>query len=146
MTGLKKKFIGWLFMMQWSNLAKCCLFLQKVYSGVNSILPCMGVAALGIQWYRSSHPDPRKNSTTTIWPHHWSDSASQLRSRIVRWCQIKRIILCRVINHSKDTVTHGSHCNHIIVRKSVVLVKQDFLRQVSRPLWNLSSTTFQSPE
>ena len=30
--------------------------------------------------------------------------------------------------------------------RSIVLVKQDSLRQFPRPIWNVSSTTFQSPE
>ena len=64
--------------------------------------------------------------------------------KIVRWCQIRRI--WRVINQFKATVTHSSHCNHIRVCRSIVLVKQDSLHQFSRPFWNVSSTTFQSPE
>ena len=50
--------------------------------------------------------------------------------KIVRWCQIRKI--WRVINQFKATVTHSSHCNHILVCRSIVLVKQDSLRQFSR--------------
>ena len=48
--------------------------------------------------------------------------------KIVRWCQIRRV--WRVINQFKDTVTHSSHYNHKLVCRSIVLVKQDSLRQI----------------
>ena len=47
--------------------------------------------------------------------------------KIVRWCQIRR--LWRVINQFKATVTPSSHCSHRLVCRSIVLVKQDSLRQ-----------------
>ena len=103
-------------------------------------------------WYRSSHPDPRKSPKLLIWPHHLSDTASQpsvcllfscWEQKIVRWCQIR---IRRVINQFKATITPSSHCNHRLVCRSIVLVKQDSLRQFTRPFWNFASTTFQSPE
>ena len=45
---------------------------------------------------------------------------------IIRWCQIRKI--WRVINQFKATVMHSSHCNHRLVHRSIVLVKQDSLR------------------
>ena len=110
------------------------------------------VAVLGFPWYRSSHPDPWKSPQLQIYV-----TSSSVRycfpafglevffhvgeQKKVRWYQIRR--MWRVINKSKATVTHSSHCNHRLVCRRIVLVKQDSLCQFSTPL---SSTTFQSPE
>ena len=51
--------------------------------------------------------------------------------KIFRWCQIRKI--WRVINQSKTTVMHNSHVKHRLACTSFVLVKQDSLRQFSRP-------------
>ena len=48
---------------------------------------------------------------------------------IVRWCQIRWI--WRVINQFKATVMQSSHCNHRLVGRNIVLVKQDSLCQFS---------------
>ena len=52
-------------MMQWSNLTKCGLFSNIFSPAVHifSFLGMMGVAALGLRWYRRFHPDPRKSPT-----------------------------------------------------------------------------------
>ena len=60
--------------------------------------------------------------------------------KIVRWCQIRR--LWRVINQFKATFMHNSHCNHRLVCRSIVLVKQDSIHQFSRLFWNVSNTIF----
>ena len=56
--------------------------------------------------------------------------------KIVRWCQIRKI--WRVINQFKATVMHSSHCNHRLVCMSIVLVKQDSLRQVFQAVSEMS--------
>ena len=144
--------MGWkvhrLTMIQWSNLTKTLFIFQHS-------LPCgshtssIGIAVLWFLWYRSSYPNLRKSPQLQIWPHHRSDSTvSQPRvfhigeQKIVRWCQVRRI--WRVINQFKATVLHSSHCNHRLMCRSIVLVKQDSLHQFSRPFWKVSSTTFQS--
>ena len=128
-----------LTMMQWLNLTKCGLFFN-IYS-----LPCgphtssIGVVALGFLWYRSCHPVPQKSPQLQIWPHYLSDAAFQPslffnvgKQKIVRWCQIRRV--WSLINQFKATVMHSSHCNHRLVCRSIVSVKQDSLLQFSRPL------------
>ena len=125
--GWAEKFIGSLWLVK---------FNQMWFIFQNS-LPCgphtssIGVAALGFPWYKSFHPDLQKG-------FHVGEQ------KIIRWCQLWRI--WRVINQCKATVTHSSLCNHRLVCRSIVLVKLDSLCQFSRPFWNLSSTTFQSPE
>ena len=105
-------------------------------------LDCRGIEALILIL--------QKGPQLQIWPEHWSDIASQPSDfhvgehKIVRWCQIGR--MWRVINQFKATVMHNSHCNHRLVCRSIVLVKRDSLRQFSKPFWNASSTTLQSPE
>ena len=137
--------VGWkvhrLNMMQWSHFTERGLFFQHS-------LPChacgphtsyIGVVALGLPWYRISHPDPWKSpQLQQIWPHQRSrETASQPSDfsrwgqKKVRWCQIRR--MWSLINQIKATVTHNSHCNHIFVCRSIVLVKQNPLRQFSRP-------------
>ena len=64
--------------------------------------------------------------------------------KIVRWCQIRRI--WRIINQFKATFTHSSHCNHRLVCRSIVLVKQDSLRQFFGISRNVSSTNFHNPK
>ena len=121
-------------------------------------LPCspqtssISVEALGFPWYRSSHPDPRKKSS----PAGMVSSSVQYcfpakfffhvgEQKIVRWCQIRRI--WRVINQFKATVTHNSHCNHrLVCRRALSLWNKTPFVSSSRPFWNVSSTTFQSPE
>ena len=108
-------------------------------------LPCsphassIGVATLGFPWYRSSLPDPRKRPQLQILPHYWSkkeNSKMVLNQENMESDQ-------PVQSHS---IMHSKHCNHRLVCRSIVLVKQDSLCQLSRPFWNVSSTTFQSPE
>ena len=112
--------VGWkvhmLSMKEWSNLIKCdLLFQHSLPWGPHT--SSIGVAVLGFPWYRSSHPDPKKESST-------SDTTSSIlcpsqvlfhvgEQKIVRWCQIRRI--WKVINEFKATVTHSSHCNHRLV-------------------------------
>ena len=125
-----------LTMMQWWNLTKCGFFFNIVSPAVHTLLR-IGVAAFGFPWYRSSHPDPRKSPQLQIRPHYRSNTASQPsfffhvgEQNIVRWCQIRRI--WRVINQFKATVMHSSHCNHRLVCRSIVLVKQNSLHLFSR--------------
>ena len=110
-------------------------------------LPCgphtssIGVAALGFLWHRSSHPDPSTADMTSslarfCFPAKCCFFFHVGGKKTVRWCQIRRI--WRVINQFKVTVTHSSHCNHILVCRSIVLLKQDSLRQFSRLFWNVS--------
>ena len=50
-----------------------------------------------------------------------------------------------LINNFKSTVMHSSHCNQRLVRRSIVLVKQDSLRQFSRQFtYNVSSLKVQN--
>ena len=51
------------------------IFQHSCYCGPHT--SSIGVTALGFLWYRNCHPDPRKSSQLLIWPHHWSDTASQ---------------------------------------------------------------------
>ena len=114
-------------------------------------LPCgphfysIRIAAPEFQWYRISHPDPRKSPQLQILPHHRFDTiyfpAKCLfcvyvrEQKIVIWCQIRGI--WRVINQFKATITHTSHCNQQVCR-SIVLVKRDSLHRFSRPFTKLS--------
>ena len=79
-------------------------------------------------------PILEKSPQLQIWPHQWSDTASQQsifcqvgEQKIVRWCQIRRV--GRGINQFKATITHSSHCYYRLACRSIVLVKQDSLRQ-----------------
>ena len=109
-------------MMQWSNFTKCGLFFNIVSPAVHTRLPSV-LQRLDFRGYRSSHPDPRKSPQLQI-----------MTSSSVRY-------------GFKATVTHSSHYNHRFVCKSIVLVKQDSLRQFSRPSPKcLHSCTFESPE
>ena len=51
-------------MMQWSNLTKFFYLFNIVSPAVHTLLSACSVAVLGILWYRSSHPDPQKKSST----------------------------------------------------------------------------------
>ena len=115
-------------------------FFNIVSPAVHTLLPSV-LQHLDSHGYRSSHPDPRKSPQ----PHHQSNTASQPsvffhvgEQKVVRWCQIRGP--WRVINQFKATVTvtHSSHCNHRLVCRSTVLVKQDSLCQFSRPINVLS--------
>ena len=107
-------------------------------------LPCLthtfpiGVAALGFLWYiLSSHPNAQKvlnfRCDLIICPILLPSSVffHDGEQKIVRWCQIRRT--WREINHFKATVMHSSHCDHRLVCRGIVLVKQDSLSQFSRP-------------
>ena len=65
--GWAEKFIVWLWCNgpMWPNVF---IFQQASF---------IGVAALGVPWYRSSHPDPQKSPQLQIRPHHLSDTVSQ---------------------------------------------------------------------
>ena len=104
-------------------------------------LPCgphtssTGVAALGFPWYGSSHPDPQKSPQLQIWPHHLSDTASQPSVWFSCWGTWNSQMVPNQENVEGDqpvkfkaTVMHSSHCNHRLVHRSIVLVKQDSLR------------------
>ena len=140
--------------MQWSNLTKCGLFFKIVSPAVHTLL--IGVAAHGFPWYRRScYPDPRKSPQLQMWPHHWFNTISQPsggfffffgggEQKIVRWCQIRRI--WRVIKQFIDTVMHSRHCNHRLVCRSIVLVKQDSLCQFSKYyMYNFSKSSITYP-
>ena len=55
--------------------------LDQIWFVFQHSLPCsphtssIGIAALGFQWYRSSHPDPQKSPKLQIWPHCRTDAA-----------------------------------------------------------------------
>ena len=68
---------------------------------------------------------------------HVGEQKIATRSQIRFWRVIN-------INQFKATVTHSSHCNHRLVCRSIILVKQDSLRQFFRP--SPKCTIFQSPE
>ena len=147
--GWAEKFIGWLW-LQWSNLTKCGLFFIIVFSAVHTLLPsvlqrldsrCMKVLILILKKVLNCRYDLIIDLIllpSQVFFSCWGNR------KIVRWCQIRRI--WRVINQFKPTVKHNSHCNHRFVCRSIVLVKQVSFHQFSRPFWNVSATTFQSPE
>ena len=118
---------------------------------VHTLLPS-GVAALGFPWYRSSQSWSLNKSSTadmtslSIWNYFPAKCffVHVGEQKIVRWCQIRKI--WRLINQFKATATLSSHCNHRLVCRSIVLVKQDSPCQFSRQFWIVSSTTFRSPE
>ena len=135
--------------MQWSNLTKCGLFFNIVspvahtlLSSVLQRLDSCGVEALILILKKVLNSRYDLIIGPILLPSWVFFHVGG--QKIVRWCQIRRI--WRVNNQFKATVTHSSHCNHRLVCRSIVLVKQDSLRQFSRPFWNVSSTTFQSPE
>ena len=129
---------------------KCGLFFNIVSPVVHTLLPSLlqrldshGIDALILIFGNSPQ--------LQIWPHHQSNTASQPsvffhvgEQKMVRWCEIRRIR--REINQFKATVTHSSHCNHRLVCRNIIQVKQDSLRQFSRPFLNVSRNTIQSPE
>ena len=137
--------VGWkghrLTMMQWLKLTKCGLFFYIVSPMVHKLLPSMlqhldshGIEALILI------PQNCPQYDLTICPILLT---SQVfchvgEQKIVRWCQIRR--LWRVINQFKATVMHSSHCNHRLVCRSIVLVKQYCLRQFSIPFWSVLFT------
>ena len=146
--------VGWkvcrLTMMQWSNLSKCGLFLNIVSPAGHTLLPlvlqCLdscGIEAIMIL-------KKVLNCSLQIWPHHQSDTASQ--PSVFSCWEIENSQMVpnqenmEGDNQFKATVVHSSHCNYRLVCRSIVLVKQDSLCQFSRLFWNVSSTTFQSPE
>ena len=121
---------GWkvngLTIMQSSNLTRCGLFFQHNHT----------LAALGFSWYRSSNPDPRKRSSTadmtsssvqylfpTKWFYlfWWTENSQTIPNQ-------KNMEGDIPVYQFRATVTHSSHCK--IVCRSIILVKQDFLRQV----------------
>ena len=123
------------------KLTYCGLFFNIVVSpAVHTLLPSVlqrldsgGIEALILILGKI-------NPQLQIWPHHRSDNASQPSfffhvgvQKIVKWCQIRRI--WRVINQFNATVTHSSHCNHRLVRKSIVLYS---LRRFSKPFTKMS--------
>ena len=126
-------------MIQWSNLTKCGLFSNishAVHAQTSSIV-LQRLDSFGIE---CSPPDPRKviNSKYDLIIGPILLPAARCcvffnvgERKIVRWCQIRRI--WRVIDQSPVSVKHISHCNHRLVCRSIVLVKQDSLRQFSKP-------------
>ena len=134
-----------LTMMQWSNLTKCGLIfnIHVVSPAVHTLLPS------ALQRLDSGSIEALILILKNV-PNCRYDLIGPILLLLlscwgtVRWCQIRRI--WRVINQLKPTVTYSSHCNPKPVCRSIVLVKQDSLRQISRPFWNACSTTFQSPE
>ena len=137
LRGSAEKFIVWL----WFNgriLRNVVYFSTLSHlraAAVHPLLP--SVLQLGFPWYRNSHPDPRKKVLN--WGYDLVIGLIVLPSmcffhvkreqKLVRWCQI--MIIWRAINQFKATVTHSSHSNHKLVSRSIVLVKQDSLRQYS---------------
>ena len=117
-------------------------------------LPCgphissIGVAALGLPWYRSSHPDPRKSPKLQIWPHNWFRYCFPAmkgffqvgEQKIVRWCQIKRI--WRVINQFKAIAIATTD----LWVGALSWWNRTPLVSFPGRLRNVSSITFQSPE
>ena len=140
-----EKFIGWL----WCNgqiWLKCGLFFNIPLWSTQFFHHC---CSAWIPILDSSHPDPQKHpqlhmTSSLVW--YWFPAKCFFFMLVNRnrWCQLRRI--WRVINQFKATVMHSSHCNHRLVGRSIVLVKQDSFCQFSRPFGNVSSTTFQSPE
>ena len=120
--------VGWkvhrLTMIQWLNLTKCGLFFKIHVSSAVHTYSSIGVAEKVLKMTSSSIP-------ILIPSQVFFHLGKQIRS------------IWRVINQLKATVMHSSHCNHRLVCRSIVL---DSLRQFSRPFWNVSSTTIQSPE
>ena len=139
-------------MVEFDQMWFTCIFQHTCSLPCSPHTSSIGVAELGFPQYRSSHPDPQKSPQLKIWPHYSSNTASQQsvvffqvgEQKIVRWCQTRRI--WKVINQFKAKVTHSSHCNHRLVCRSIVLVKQDSLCQFPGHLQNVSSTTPHSPE
>ena len=145
--GWAKKFIGRL--VQGSNLTKCGLFFSIVSPAFHVLPPSMlqRLASCSIEaliLILKKFLNCRYDLIVLI----------LLLSQVLlffscwrtenRWCQIRRV--WRVI---KATVMHNSHCNHRLVCRIIVLLKQDSLGQFSRPFWNVSSSTtctFQSLE
>ena len=125
-----------LTMMQWSNLIKCGLFFNIVSLAVHTLLPlllqCMNSCGIEVLILIL-----KKSPQRQTWPHHWSDTASQPSVFSCWGTENSQMVpsqeIWRVINQFKGTVTHSSHCNHRLVCWSIVLVKQDSLRQLSRP-------------
>ena len=138
-------------MMQWSNLAKCGLFFNIVFPVVHTPLPLVmqhldsfGIEALIpiLQKVLNCRYDliigPIMLPSQMFFMLGTGNSQMVPNQRI--W---------RVTNQFKATVTHISHCNHRLVCRSIVLVKQDSLHQFSRPFSSttfVTSTTFQSPK
>ena len=125
--------VGWkvhrLTMMQWSNFTKCCLFFNIVSPAVHTLLLVVmqrldshGIEALILILGKS----PQQQIMTSSSVRYCFQPFFSSCWIIVRWCQIRWI--WRVINQFKATVTHSSHCNHIRVCRSIVLVKHRLFR------------------
>ena len=124
-------------MMQWSNLTKCGLFFKIVSPAVHTVLPSVlqhldshGIEALILILEKVLN----LIISPILLPSQVFFHVGE--QKIVRWCQIRGP--WRVINQFKATVTPSSHCNHRLVCRSIVLVKQDSLCQFSRPINVLS--------
>ena len=105
-------------------------------------LPCgphsssIGVAALGFRWYRSSHPDPGKKSSTA----DLIFSPILLPSQVffhVGGTENSQLVPNEENMGGDQPVQSHSHAQQPLqsqfVCRSIVLVKQDSLRQFSRP-------------
>ena len=109
-------------------------------------LPCgphtssIGVAELGFPWYRSSHPQAasRKSPQLQIWPHHRSDTVSQL-SVVAFSCwgtENSKMVPNQKNVEGDQPVQSQSHAQQPLQPQncvqSIVLVKQDFLSLFTR--------------
>ena len=127
-------------MMQWSNLTKCGLFVNIVSPSVHTLLPLVwqhldscGIESLILILEKVLNC--RMTSSLVQYSQGFFHVGEQ---KIVRWCQIRKI--WREINQFKAIVMHSSHCNHRLVCRSIVLVKQDSVHQFSRPFCNVCGT------
>ena len=138
--------------MQLLNLTKCGLFFNIVSPVVHTLLPlvlqrldscgtCIEAVILILEKFLNCRHDLIISLILLPCQVFFHDVGEQ---KTVRWCQVRRI--WRVINQFKATVMHSSHCNLRLVCRSIVMVKQDSFHQFSRLFWNVSSTTFQSPQ
>ena len=132
--------------MQCSNLTKCGLFFQQsplrsthFFDWCCSASISLGIEALILILEKVLNCRYDLIIGLILLPSHvlFFNLGEQ---KIVKWCHIRRI--WRVT----ATAMYSIHRNHRLVCRSIVLVKQDSICQFSRPFWNVSSSTFQSPK
>ena len=111
----------------------------------------IGVAVLWFLWYRSSHPDPKKSPQLQIWPHHRSDTASQVFSFLCWGTEISQMLPNQENMEGDQPVQKPQSCTAVIATTDLCAGALSWGNRtpfLSFPglSWNVSSTTFQSPE